>query len=630
MLRAVRTVCTVHILCVVGAALCLAAGARAQDYTSVVVFGDSLSDAGNIAQAQGLPAGTSFTTNPDPVWAEIVAQTFGASRTASAAGGPNHAFGGACVHPDASCNYPVPRIGQQIDLYLSARPSGRADPDALYAVWGGGNDLETILQPNPGIAPVDPRTAVPAAAQALVDHVRRLRASGARHVVVFNLPDLGATPLARLAGLVDPAAPGAFTGFTKLYNETLDAGLGPLGDGIVPINVFALADEAIRNPAAFGLTDVQGTACSPVGPNANSLICGPAGSVSPLTYDPETSRDYLFADLLHPTGAIHEMIANMVAATLAAPVQVSLAGEAGVEAASAHRRAISADRMTDFRLDRPVGSWRGHASGQFGRRAVDALPRLGEARADVRMATIGASQCAAENLWWGAALGFARHENGVSGATLDSETLIGSLQGTWRAGDLYLSGAAHLGRTAIDIARSIDLGPATRTENGDTTARQYGADLELGWTVMDGSVSSHGLSVGVSWLVQDVNGYREEGVSSTVMNFSDFRRRSVVLSGGYRFSTVTEIAGLSLHPHAGIAYEREMNDGSVSVTAGSNTMSGQFTAPGFAPPSHWLSFDAGLSVSLDDQSRAVVGYSGRIGSGDRGDHFLNLGLRIAF
>ena len=59
-------------------------------------------------------------------------------------------------------------------------------------------------------------------------------------------------------------------------------------------------------------------------------------------------------------------------------------------------------------------------------------------------------------------------------------------------------------------------------------------------------------------------------------------------------------------------------------------MSGRFTASGFAPPGHWVSADAGVSVALDERSRAVIGYSGRIGSADRADHLLSLGLRIAF
>ena len=62
-------------------ALALALGctgaAQAQEFTGFYVFGDSLSDSGNIAQAQGLPAGFSFTTNTDPVAAEIIAAAFG-------------------------------------------------------------------------------------------------------------------------------------------------------------------------------------------------------------------------------------------------------------------------------------------------------------------------------------------------------------------------------------------------------------------------------------------------------------------------------------------------------------------------------------------------------------------------
>ena len=46
------------------AALVCATGARAQEYGSVVVFGDSLSDAGNVAQAQGLPSGDRLHDQP--------------------------------------------------------------------------------------------------------------------------------------------------------------------------------------------------------------------------------------------------------------------------------------------------------------------------------------------------------------------------------------------------------------------------------------------------------------------------------------------------------------------------------------------------------------------------------------
>ena len=75
----------------------LVSDAQAQSFGDVVVFGDSLSDSGNVAQALGLPAGSSFTTNLDPVWAEIVTQTFGASGENSLAGGSNYATPQTCL-----------------------------------------------------------------------------------------------------------------------------------------------------------------------------------------------------------------------------------------------------------------------------------------------------------------------------------------------------------------------------------------------------------------------------------------------------------------------------------------------------------------------------------------------------
>ena len=111
------------------------ASVQAQTFNSVVVFGDSLSDSGNIAQSTGLlPAGTSFTTNPEPVWAEIVAETFGASATNSLDGGTNYSWGGACVNPDGPCEQEqvpgtaqkIPRTAEQINQHLSG---ANAAPD---------------------------------------------------------------------------------------------------------------------------------------------------------------------------------------------------------------------------------------------------------------------------------------------------------------------------------------------------------------------------------------------------------------------------------------------------------------------------------------------------------------------
>ena len=109
-----------------------------QNFSNVVVFGDGLSDSGNVASILGLPPSSSLTTNPDPMWSEIVAQTFGASAKNSNDGGSNYAWAGAFVSEIPST---IPMVKAQIDTYLASRPDGRADPNALYSVFGGGTDI---------------------------------------------------------------------------------------------------------------------------------------------------------------------------------------------------------------------------------------------------------------------------------------------------------------------------------------------------------------------------------------------------------------------------------------------------------------------------------------------------------
>ena len=386
----------------------------------------------------------------------------------------------------------------------------------------------------------------------------------------------------------------------------------------------------LEDPEAYGFTNVRGVACTPVGSDVSLLTCGPAGSGSPVTYAPDANNTHLFADGKHPSGAAHAMLAGVVTATLAAPIQVSLAGEAGEAAVAAHRSAVATEQRSDMGVERPVGQWRSYVLVRSGQREVDALPRLGGAEADEQAVTLGFGQRASADLRWGAALSLGRHDDDVSGAALDNDTTVGSLHGTWRMGAIQLSGAVNLGRTQVDIERSIPLGQAVNTEHGSTAARQVGVDVGLGWTLHALETVRHGPMIGLSWLDQEVDGYRESGTSPTAMNFSAFERSSLVARAGYWITGEAELNGLVVRPYAGLAYEKEFEDDPVSVTAGSNTMAGQFTAEGFIPPRHWLSADVGVSASLGGQASAVLGYSGRSGDASRGDHLVSVGLSIAF
>ena len=596
-----------------------------QNFSDIVVFGDSLSDSGNTGSLQPLPPGTSFTTNPDPVWSEIVAETFGASGTNSLAGGSNYTFGGACVNPDTPCAYDVvPTVTEQIEQYF-LKSDGRADPNALYVIWGGGNDISNSLFNDP----LNAAGLTLAAAEVNVEQIRRLQDAGARHVVVYNLPDFSKSPFAINLG---PVVQEALTQQVTAYNKVLHDGISESEDGIVPINSHAFFNEIVENHESYGFTDATGTACGePDATTPLSLTCGPQGSGYPVTYEDGANQQYLFADRSHPSGAMHAMIASMVTSTLAAPVQVSLAGEGGVEMANIHRSAVSAERMTDLGLDRSVGSWRAYVTGRIGRYKLDALPRLGETQADVQVFTLGANHRPGTNLWWGAALSFGWYNNDASGASLESSAVIGSVHGTWRRGGLYVSGALSAGSTSVDVKRSITLGPAVRAEQGSTSAGQFGAEFDAGWMLGDPDDLQHGPFLGLAWLNQSVDGFRESGSRSTAMNFSGFDRDSLIARAGYRVTrTLVLDHRVGLRPYANVAVAKEFKDDPISVAAGSNTMPGRFTLSGFTPPRHWAVADLGLVVNLYEKVSVIAGYTGRLGSESRQDHRLNLGLSMTF
>ena len=597
-----------------------AGSASAQSFSNVVVFGDSLSDSGNAAAASGLPLppGTSFTTNPDPVWAEIVAGAFGASGQNSLAGGPNYAFGGACMNPATPCDFDdAPTVTEQIGLHLAAR-GGRLDPNALYTIWGGLNDIADSLQNDQPNA----LGHVLAAADVNAAQIRLLREAGARHVVVFNMPDASLAPFAVAKG---PAAQAGLSALVAEYNKKLYAGIRESEQGVVPINIHAALTALAANPGRYGLTNVTGTACgAPDAGSALSIQCGPAGSPFPVTYAPGANETYLFADRSHPSGAVHAMLASLVTSTLAAPMQVSLAGEAGAEAAEVHHGVISVERAADFAL--PIGSWRGYATGQFGGSNLGDLPRLGETESDMTVITLWTGHRAGPDLSWGAALSIARHENELSGANLDSDVVIGSLHAAWRSEGLQVSVALTLGQTSVDVERPVTIGVFTRSERGSTEAAQFGGEFDVGWILGDSEALRHGPFFSLSWLDQEVKGYRETGDSSTSMNFADFERNSIIARGGYRLGW--SIGGL--RPYARIAYEHELEDDPILVSAGSNTMPGRFSLPGFTPSSSTVSTDLGVSAKLGERVSGLLGYAGRFGEDSRRSHRLSLALRIVF
>ncbi|PVX82893.1 SGNH/GDSL hydrolase family protein [Paraburkholderia unamae] len=289
----------------------------------VVSFGDSLSDVGTYAPIASAVGGGRFTTNPGQVWAQDVAQYYGDTLNAaytigfdhklSAQSGLGYAEGGSTVATPANQydflsdvigNIEMP-VNQQVSSYLSAH--GTFNSGQLVLVWAGANDVLRAGTPPAATATVQ------TAASTLAQVVGQIVQSGATHVVVVNVPNVGLSPKGRAAS--DGGA--NLTQLSQLFNATLNGALQANGlqGKVIEIDSYAWVTQLIANFQANGFT-VSNTAqaCdASKTPDNTSLFCSPATYVAP-----NADQTYIFADDLHPTTRTHALFAQYVEQQIAA------------------------------------------------------------------------------------------------------------------------------------------------------------------------------------------------------------------------------------------------------------------------------------------------------------------------
>ncbi|HEX7912192.1 MAG TPA: SGNH/GDSL hydrolase family protein [Paraburkholderia sp.] len=359
----------------------------------IVSFGDSLSDVGTYSPvAQGNFGGGRFTTNPGEVWTQKVAEYYGDTLTPAflggfgqplvAAGGLGYAQGGSDVvnaqgegwAPNNLAETTVPVVAQ-VASYLSTHTSFNGNQ--LVLVNGGANDifqfstaanlqaLGAALQtqypllvqagklPNSQAGQVafivgylqqlaNPQVAQ--AATALAAQVQKIVASGATHVVVSTVPDIGNTPEGVSANASNPGTGALLSGITAAYNYLLVqnlTALGLVGTGkVIVVDAFSWLDQQLANYQALGFTvSNTGTGCNVAAMVANATAYATANPsvanglppsefgqefgqslfCSPQTYTVAgADQTYMFSDTVHPSTHTHALFAQYVQQQIAA------------------------------------------------------------------------------------------------------------------------------------------------------------------------------------------------------------------------------------------------------------------------------------------------------------------------
>ncbi len=223
----------------------LAAQAATPTYDALYVFGDSYCDVGNLylatSGAEAAPPYYNMRFSNGPLWIDHVAGFLGVPMKPYLLGGTNFAFGGAWVTQPSSVTG-VPSVPEQVGIYL-LQHGGKADPNALYILEGGGND---ILDTTTG----SPETLGLHIAEGIHDSEVLLLKAGARH---FVIPDLFKVSLLPAATGNNSFAAAASTETNNALDELLTPEEQLEGIHIIRMNVFSLLNAVVTDPTHLDL-----------------------------------------------------------------------------------------------------------------------------------------------------------------------------------------------------------------------------------------------------------------------------------------------------------------------------------------------------------------------------------------
>lgn len=290
-------------------ALFFSAQALAVPLNKIVVFGDSLSDNGNLYEymKRELPLSPPYYkgrfTN-GPVWVELLTDMYYPND--SKAHLLDYAFGGAGVseevEDDDDDDEVLFTLRREIDSYLLTHQD-KADDSSLYVVWMGSNNYLAV--------PSNADESVNQTILGIKHDLQRLIRKGAKHIMVVDVVDLGKTPAAKDFDAVE-----LLTELSQKHNLLLKQTVEELKieDPSVQWIFFdasSILDDMLVNPGKYGFTDTINTCYEEmVAKPSEKFILKMASSVDKARVDVDACEGYLFFDPVHPSELAHIAMAK--------------------------------------------------------------------------------------------------------------------------------------------------------------------------------------------------------------------------------------------------------------------------------------------------------------------------------
>ncbi len=569
------------------AAVSVAGAASAQSYSRLVVFGDSLSDNGNLYLATGgstpasPPYGAGRFSN-GPVFTERLGFN-AANFMGPVTGSINYAFGGARTDSQAQ------PLGMRLQLAQYQQRGGTFGANDLVSVLGGANNIFQGL-PAAG-ASTNPTGAItPVALSAAADInfiVNGIAQAGAGTVLVTNLPKLSITPQFRGT----PAAPLADFAVTT-FNGALLTGLNATaaarpGTNIILMDLFKVGDVIAGNPSAFGVSNVTQPCFNGV------TVCS----------NPDS---YFYFDGVHPTAKGHEVIARLSNDYL---YYGDLGSQTAVLGETAWRhREDALDGSTAALSGRKA--WERGTSISVGALAdkteTDARGAIGKATSDgygVRIAL----ESGTETLRFGLSGSYRNADVDAGALRADIDSFGLDVYGGWRSGDVFVNAAAGVAQDDFnDINRLTSLAPIVHS--GSTRGVSTGARLQGGmWFDMGGFALSP--RAAVAWINTDVDGFSEQGPAAQYA-YADRSVQATTAEIALRAEGGTE----RVRFYAEGGYRDSLSDDSDAVRTGILGNPAKVLARDVDLPfGGQVLAAAGIEGTIIERLKVSIGYKGRFG-----------------
>jgi len=643
----------IAIACMLGSA------AQAQTFSNTIFFGDSNTDSGRylyLSGPQGLapPGAGAYTTNPDPEWSVALGSRFGLSVIPEDApgGGNNYAAGGARVS-FTGANPNVWSAMTQVDTYL-ASTGGRADPNALYTVWIGTNDLKITTTGGPGNI-VDPpnNAAIIALGQQTSALVIALAEAGARYILV---PDTLSTKSAAAGMASGEGFDSNETNSRALYDQTVWNSTHAAGVNFIPADIDTIYNYALLHPALFGITVTSVTqgACGSV----NSYQCTPANYVTP-----NADQTYFFADGTsapdgggHWSGAMEKVEADYYYGLITAPSEISYLAEAPVKTRTTLVDTIY-QQIAISQRGRLPGSFNAWVSGDVSSLSMGNYSGFPSDPGTPAMGTLGADYLLTPNWLVGGAVSLASTTQSFSiGGNFKQNEAAFSGYSAYAAGPWWSDLVGTVGALHYDVNRTVPLGIVNVSNVGSTSGSNMSFAAEFGydwfsptasWFSPTGGATAsmplpvkavpaapapaylvHGPVAGILLQRIWVDGYTETdslgGV--TALSYGSQLRDSAVTELGYQAHVDIGI----WQPYAKLAWDHELVPYDRSVTTSLTTI----TAPSYSMPAvvlgkDWGTGTVGTTVALGRSITGYASFTGQFGQNQTTFYSGEIGLNVA-